>query len=276
VVRSDEARAALLEWSRPAPERTGAMLTPLGRSEAEDALADMLAASGLAGADEAAAAFVDHGLDAEQLESLRERIGGEDFSTGLSWLAVTLETTALLGEIQRGAEAIGSIIDSVKAYSYMDRGPVQRVDVHKGIEDTLRILAHKLKHGVTVERRYAEDVPPVEAHGAELNQVWTNLIDNAIDAMTGSGTLEIETSGRADDIVVDIIDSGPGVPSDLRGRIFQPFFTTKEPGAGTGLGLHIAHTIVTGGHGGTIAVESVPGRTRFRVMLPKKLPESGH
>jgi signal transduction histidine kinase len=142
------------------------------------------------------------------------------------------------------------------------------VDLHDGLENTLTILHHKLKQGVTIHREYAPDLPHIEVHGSELNQVWTNIIDNAIDAMNGSGEITIRTSHDGERITVQIEDNGPGIPEEIQGRILEPFFTTKPPGKGTGLGLHISHDIVTNKHGGEISLKSRPGQTIFIVTLP--------
>jgi signal transduction histidine kinase len=162
-------------------------------------------------------------------------------------------------------------VKAVKSYTYLDQAPLLEVDIHDGLENTLVILQHKLKKGVTVKRDYAHDLPRIEAYASELNQVWTNIIDNAVDAMNGKGEITLRT--RADDqrVIVEIIDNGPGIPEDIRSRIFEPFFTTKPPGAGTGLGLHISHDIVANRHRGQLLVESEPGETKFRVILPGKI-----
>ncbi len=169
------------------------------------------------------------------------------------------------------ATAISELVGDVKTYVYLDQAPIQDVDVHQGLESTLRILRYKMKSGIHVVRDYAEDLPRIEAYGSELNQVWTNLIDNAIDAMQGQGELVLRTCSRGDEVIVEITDSGPGIPPEIQKRIFDPFFTTKPPGVGTGLGLHTAHNIVVHRHRGAIRVESRPGETRFEVRLPVRL-----
>jgi signal transduction histidine kinase len=158
----------------------------------------------------------------------------------------------------------------VKAYSYLDQGPIQQVDLHQGLEDTLVILRHKLKDGVTVKREYAAGLPLIEAHGSELNQVWTNILDNAVDAMHGKGEITIRTRKEGDKVIVEIQDNGPGVPPGIKKRIFEPFFTTKPPGLGTGLGLHIAYTVINN-HGGRIDLTSEPGKTCFQITIPIQL-----
>jgi signal transduction histidine kinase len=171
-------------------------------------------------------------------------------------------------------ERISDIVAAVKGYSYLDQAPVQRIDVRIGLDQTLVILRHRLRD-VEVSKDYEEGLPEIEAFGSELNQVWTNLIDNAIDAMDGRGALEI-TARRENEpagigVRVSICDSGPGIPADVRKRLFEPFYTTKEPGRGTGLGLHISHNVVAR-HGGRLEVSTEPGRTCFTVTLPPTLP----
>jgi len=173
--------------------------------------------------------------------------------------------------VQSGAELISELVKAVKTYSYLDQAPIQRVDIHDSLENTLIILKHKLKTGVTVKREYAPDLPQIDAFGSELNQVWTNLIDNAIDAMGGKGEITLRTYARGDNVIVEIADNGPGIPQEIQQRIFEPFFTTKGPGIGTGLGLHIVYNIVVDKHYGQITVMSKPGETCFQVTLPIKL-----
>jgi signal transduction histidine kinase len=191
------------------------------------------------------------------------------------WLAHGCAVYALLGDIGLGAQRISEIVKAVKDYSYLDQAPVQEVDVHEGLENTLIILRHKLEHGVRVVRAYAPDLPCIEAHGSELNQVWTNLIDNAVYAMQGRGELTLRTSARDDFVEVEIGDTGHGIPPEIQARIFEPFFTTRPPGSGSGLGLHITYNIVVQQHGGAVRVDSRPGATRFIVTLPIRLkPEA--
>jgi signal transduction histidine kinase len=194
----------------------------------------------------------------------------------LSWLEATLSGVGLLQEIKLSSTRISELVTAMKDYSYMDRAPLQEVDVHEGIESTLKILSYKLKQGVVVKREYG-DLPRICAYGRQLNQVWTNLIDNAIDATGGKGNIWIRTSQEGDSpngdnsgsrILVEIADDGTGIPPDIQPRIFEQFFTTKEVGKGTGLGLDIARRIVVGQHKGDIRFDSQPGNTRFQVRLP--------
>jgi len=174
----------------------------------------------------------------------------------------------LLYEIGQGSARISEIVRALKSYSYLGQAPVQWIDLHEGLDNTLVILRNKLKAGIEVHRDYAADMPSVHAFGSELNQVWTNLLDNAADAMDGKGTLTIRTRRQDPWAVVEIEDNGPGIPPALQSRIFDPFFTTKAPGKGTGLGLSTSYSIVTDKHHGRIDVESRPGMTRFTVRLP--------
>ena len=174
----------------------------------------------------------------------------------------------MLEEIGQGAGRIAEIVKALKTYSYMDQAPIQSVDVHEGLDNTLVMLRSKLKDGVTVRREYKEDLPRIQAYGSELNQVWTNIIDNAVDAMNSRGELVLRTRQEDQWVVVEIEDNGPGIPDDVQSNIFDPFFTTKSPGEGTGLGLNISHNIIVQKHEGQIGVRSVPGKTCFEVRLP--------
>jgi signal transduction histidine kinase len=174
----------------------------------------------------------------------------------------------LLSEVLQTTERISQIVHSVKSYTYLDQAPLLEVDIHEGLESTLVIMQHKLKKGVTLKRDYAADLPRIQAYASELNQVWTNIIDNAVDAMHGKGEIRIKTHQEDQQVVVEIADNGPGIPPDIQSRIFEPFFTTKAPGQGTGLGLHISHDIIVNRHRGQLTVKSEPGETKFRVVLP--------
>ena len=192
----------------------------------------------------------------------------------IPWVAADASVRLLLGELQMALERIGDIVAAVKGYTYLDQAPMQRVDVRVGIEQTLVILRHRLKE-IEVRRAFAEELPEIEAYGSELNQVWTNIVDNAVDAMDGRGTLTISIQPEAEPgglgVRVSICDSGSGIPPEIRQRLFEPFYTTKEPGRGTGLGLHISYNAIKR-HGGRIEVTSQPGETCFTVTLPPRLP----
>jgi signal transduction histidine kinase len=174
---------------------------------------------------------------------------------------------SLLEEINQGTSRISEIVKSLKSYVYLDQALVQEVDIHEGLDNTLVILRSKLKTGISLERHYAENLPRVMAYGSELNQVWTNLIDNAIDALDGRGKIRIITKKMDDGVLVEIEDSGLGIPEEVQQNLFSPFFTTKPLGKGTGLGLNISFNIIQK-HKGEIKVSSRPGETRFSVHLP--------
>ena len=222
------------------------------------------AVSRLTGDDDSAASLVAAGWTAESLASVPGDV--------LPWLAADASVHQLLDELSMAIGRISEIVGAVKGYAYLDQAPVQRVDVRAGLEQTLVILRHRLRD-VDVVLELDDDLPEIEAYGSELNQVWTNLVDNAVDAMDGRGTLTIR-AGRdpdGDGVAVSICDSGPGIPADVRPRLFEPFYTTKPPGKGTGLGLHISHNVIAR-HGGRMDVESEPGRTCFEIGLPARIP----
>jgi signal transduction histidine kinase len=264
------ARDALPVPPRPVELPTGVRaLSGLERADAVDALTDEL------GDDEQAAALVGAGWTPDALEPMLDGLDPAARRATLSWIASDALVHALIGEVQLAAGRIGEIVGAVKAYAYLDQAPVQRVDLNRGLQDTLLILAHRLKDGITLRRELAEDLPEIEAYGSELNQVWTNIIDNAIDAMSGRGELLVRTERMGtDEVRVTICDDGPGIPPPVQERIFEPFFTTKPPGVGTGLGLHISHNVIAR-HGGRLELESRPGSTCFRATLPVALPRKG-
>jgi signal transduction histidine kinase len=194
-------------------------------------------------------------------------VAGASVGPELTRFATLLEMDRIAEELENSSARISDLIKAIKEYSYMDQGPVQEVDIERGIETTLTIMYHKLKRGITVTRHFAPDLPKVMASGSELNQVWTNLIDNAADAMNGNGNLIIRTARENDFVLVEIADNGSGIPADVQSRIFDPFFTTKGVGKGTGLGLDVVNRIIKN-VGGQISVKSVPGETRFQVRIP--------
>ena len=249
---------------------TGIPLDAIAQSEAEDAIADWLEAHEVANAWKLAPMLVTAGLDIPQLDDLTAHITPDCLECVLMWLETTLTGIKLLEDIKLGSTRISELITAMKNYSYMDQASLQKIDVHEGIENTLIILKHKLKYGMVVEREYGE-LPRICAYGPQLNQVWTNLIDNAVDATDGKGHLRIRTALDGEYILVEIADDGVGIPSEVRSRIFDQFFTTKDVGKGTGLGLDIARRVVVGQHKGKISVESKPGDTRFQVRLPLNL-----
>ncbi len=246
-----------------------APLDPLTRSDRESAAQEWLEERGAERAWELAPPLVAFGWDTNELAKLGDAFGAS-LSSIVRWLGVGYSVYALLDEVSQSAGRISEIVQAVKSYAYLDQAPIQQVDVHAGLENTLVILRHKLKNGVRVTRDFAPDLPRIEAYGSELNQVWTNIIDNAIDAMKGSGDLTLRTYRQEDHVVVEITDTGPGIPPDILPRLFEAFFTTKPPGVGTGLGLHISYNIIQK-HQGKITIDSKPGATTFRVALPIQL-----
>ena len=240
-------------------------LGTLERIDLVDRLQNWLESNGVETAWEYAPAMVGFGWSVEELEKMR---GSKLFEVAVRWLGIGCLTIGLLSEVQNAAGRISQIVRAMKSYTYLDQAPLLEVDVHEGLESTLVIMQHKLKRGVTVRREYSPDLPRIEAYASELNQVWTNIIDNAIDAMKGSGEITLRTYTEKECVVVEIADTGPGIPEDIQSRIFEPFFTTKAPGQGTGLGLHISHDIVVNRHHGQLWVESKPGETKFKVLLP--------
>ena len=259
----EEAQAAYADGIRPREQSVW---------EAEDAIRGTLERQGVGRAWELAPIFAQCGLEADVLMGMLDAYPVEARAFAARFLAATLEGEMLLHDTAAAARAISQIVQAVKSYTFLDQAPVQDVDLHVGIDDTLAILRHKLKKGVAVERSYAPDLPRIEAYGSQLNQVWTNLIDNAVDAMDGIGNIHIRTTVGRVHVVVEICDDGPGMPEDVAARAFDPFFTTKAMGKGTGLGLHTVHRIVTR-HRGTVELRRNPaGRgTCACVMLPVRM-----
>ena len=246
-------------------------LDPLTRSDREQELEDWLDGLGIEDPWEAAPRLVSMGHGVASLGELAKRFEAECLEVVLSSLTSHFTVYRLLEEIGHGTGRITEIVRALKSYAYLDQAEIQEVDVRRGLDDTLVMLRARLKEGISVERHYDEDVPFIEAFGGELNQVWTNLIDNSITAMDGSGRLVLSARLQNDRVVVDILDDGPGIPVELQPKIFDPFFTTKAPGEGTGLGLNISHNIVVEKHGGELTVDSRPGETRFTAKLPLTL-----
>jgi signal transduction histidine kinase len=242
-------------------------LSAIEESEREDELSHWLDAHGVDGGWELAPVFVGAGTTPEFLDKLAEGAPADLLDAAVRWLTYTLETELLLGEITDSVTRISTLLGAAKQYSQVDRAPFERADIHDGLKSTLAMMAGKLD-GLAVVKDLDRSLPVVPIYGGELNQVWTNLIDNAVAAMDGDGTLTIRTSLDGDFVRVEIGDTGPGIPAELRQRIFEPFFTTKPVGQGTGLGLDISYRIVVERHGGDLRVESQPGDTRFVVRLP--------
>jgi signal transduction histidine kinase len=268
-----EAFEQLLRLLAEAAERarTAPKLSTVEAGDREDELAARMEAAGVDAAWEVAPVFAAAGLD----EAWLHRVLGaarDSAPDAVRWLSAGLEIEDLVGEIRTSAGRISELVGAMKDYSHLDRGPFETVDVHDGIETTLVILNHKLKKGVEVVRDYDRTLPKICAQPGELNQVWTNLIDNAVDAMDGKGTLTIRTGRDRECVLVEVGDTGAGIAPELQRRIFDPFFTTKDVGHGTGLGLDISYRIVVRRHHGDIRVTSQPGDTRFQVLLPVAQP----
>jgi signal transduction histidine kinase len=260
--------AALIDFKHRAAERAPQLppLSTIARAEQEDTLSDWLDGIGVATAWEIAPILVSAGLTVDELADFSGQFPPQAAPIIVTWLGDALTTHSLLDEIQQTSTRISELVRAVKAYTYMDQGQEKDVDINQGIETTLSVFNHKLKH-MNVLREYAPQLPKIVARGGELNQVWTNLIDNAIDATNGKGTLRLITRCEQDFVMAEVADDGPGIPPDVLPRIFEPFFTTKGVGVGTGLGLDISYRIVQQ-HGGSIEVQSQPGNTRFIVRLP--------
>ena len=263
---SDAQKDTLLDLqSRAAPPG----LDTLALSEREDALADWLDAHEVASGCDLAAPLAEGGFTEDGLDRLAAALPEPDaLAEGLSWLASSLDAMEMLQTVEGSADRISDLVTAIKAYSYMDQAPSQEVDVQASLETTLTILRFKWKHGVQIVRDYAPDLPCITAYGSELNQVWTNLIDNALDALGGQGHLFVRTALENDTVLVEIGDDGPGIPPDIQGRIFEPFFTTKGVGEGSGLGLDTAYRVIVTHHHGDLRVVSAPGDTRFQARLP--------
>jgi len=255
-------------------------LEALEKIDLVDQLQAWLEANGIESAWELAPAMVNFGWNVESLEKLT---GTAFFKLSIQWLGTSCLMMELLSEVQQTTERVSEIVRAVKSYAYLDQAPLLEVDVHEGLENTLVIMQHKLKKGVTVKREYSPDLPRIEAYASELNQVWTNIIDNAADAMNGNPStssgqaaeITLRTHAEDNHVIVEITDNGPGIPENILLRIFEPFFTTKPPGSGTGLGLHISHDIVANRHRGQLLVKSKPGETSFKAILPIKHEHEG-
>ena len=242
-------------------------LSPMDRSDRESELEDWLDERDVPEPWAISPALVEQGMETGSLDDLAKALEPPLLHAVLRWAAAMYTSHRLAYEIAEGSARISEIVGALKSYSYLGQAPEQTVDVHDGIDNTLVILRHKLKAGIDVVRDYG-DIPRVPAYGSELNQVWTNLLDNAADALEGHGTITIRTRRQDDAVVVEVIDDGTGIAPDAMPRLFDPFFTTKAPGAGTGLGLSTSYSIITERHDGQISVESRPGQTRFTVRLP--------
>ncbi|MFG6096988.1 ATP-binding protein [Leptothoe sp. ISB3NOV94-8A] len=249
---------------------------PLAQADREDALTDWLDDYGVEDAWKLVEPLAAGHVDPAKLEDLMARWRDDPTELrdmGLRWLALSFDVMGMIQNGLDGAERISTLVQSMKSYSYMDRAAQQQINVHDGIEDTLRLFAFKLKHGITVERKYDQTLPEITAFGSELNQVWTNLIDNAIDALCESDSgvppkITIRTCEKNNCLRVEVEDNGPGIPEEIKNRLTEPFFTTKPMGKGSGLGLDVVRRIVENRHEGSLMIESMPGCTCFIVLLP--------
>ena len=241
---------------------------PIRLADDEEELTTWLERRGVERAWTIAGPLASAGVDVAWCERAAELLVGPTLGPGLAWVASTLSTGALIEEVREATRRISELVAAVKSYTQLDRAAMQPLDLTEGLESTLVMLGHKLRGGVTVVREYDAELPRIEGHAGELNQVWTNLIDNAVDAMDGDGTLRVVTRREPDAVVVEIGDTGAGMPPEVVARAFEAFFTTKDVGKGTGLGLDIARRIVVERHRGEIEIDSAPGRTVMRVRLP--------
>jgi len=255
--REDEIRASL----KPADYKD-----EFARSDRQDAIQSWLEARGVADAWRLAPLLADANFADAHLESFASAAGAA-LGPELTRFATLLEMDRIASELDNSTARISDLIKAIKEYSFMDQAPLQEVDIKSSLETTLTIMHHKLKRGITVTREFAPDLPKVMAYGSELNQVWTNLIDNAADAMGNTGKLLVRAVRENEYVLVEIGDNGAGIPPEVLSRIFDPFFTTKGVGEGTGLGLDVVHRIVQKARG-LVTVKSVPGDTRFHVRIP--------
>jgi signal transduction histidine kinase len=261
----------LIKLQEEAAERVpkAAVLSPLEASDQEDSITDWLDDHDVRDGWDMAPTFVAAGLDVPWLDRVEATVAPGCLEAALRWLNYTVDTELLMNEIEDSTTRITTLVGAAKQYSQLDRAPYQVVDVHELLDSTLLMLSGKIPPGIKVVKEYDRSLPQIPAYAAELNQVWTNLIDNAVSAMHGTGTLTVRTGkARENEVFVEFGDTGPGVPPEIKDRIFEPFFTTKPVGEGTGLGLDISWRIVVKKHHGDLSLESSPGDTRFRVRLP--------
>jgi signal transduction histidine kinase len=299
---TEEERAVLANLLQEARGRAAnaPSLDPLTQTDREDEITTWLDKFNISNSWKLAPTFVTAGLDTDWLSTLASQVASKSLSSVLTWLEASLTSQRLLDGLNHSTSRISQLVQSIKDYSYMDQAPVQDVDIHEGLESTIIMLNHKLKPGITIVRDYDRQIPRITAYGSELNQVWTNLIDNAIDALqecrefsvlgsalsselkdstqnsklktqNSTPTILLRTRLETNNVLVEIIDNGPGISPEAQSHIFEPFFTTKVVGKGTGLGLHIAYRIVVGQHHGDLRVLSQPGNTRFQIRLPLHL-----
>lgn len=216
------------------------------------------------------------GLDTAVLDDIARVVSDESVCAVLGWLKATLKSIVIANDVEYSTQRIASLVQVAKDYTYLDQAPLQEMDIHAGLENTLTVLCHRIEPGIKVIREYDRTLPPICVYGGDLNQVWTHLIDNAIDAMQGQGQLILRTSQVQNTVLIEVIDNGPGIPADVQPFIFDQFFTTKLTHQGTGLGLPIAHRVIVNQHRGRIQVHSQPGQTRFQIYLPMDLTEAAY
>jgi signal transduction histidine kinase len=266
----------LIKLQEEAAERVpkALALSPLDASDLEDAITDWLEDHGISDGWNLSPAFVAAGLDVDWLDHVEATVDASTLEGAVRWLNYTVDTELLMNEIEDSTTRISTLVGAAKQYSQLDRAPYQVVDVHELLDSTLLMLSGKFPAGIKVVKEYDRSLPPIPAYAGELNQVWTNLIDNAVSAMGGSGVLTVRTGMDRGQVFAEFGDTGPGVPPEIKNRIFEPFFTTKPVGEGTGLGLDISWRIVVNKHHGDLSLESSPGDTRFRVRLPVTAQDS--
>jgi signal transduction histidine kinase len=271
----DEHLQTLAELGERALEGTkkSTNLDALARSDWEDRIVSALEGAGINQGWEGAPTLVEMGFEPDSIKTLGKEFSPEHLSTALDVLTGGHEAQTLVDEIGESSDRISRIVSALKAYTYMDQAPLQFIDIHEGLDNTLVMLRGVLTDGIIVRREYAENLPDVQAYGSEMNQVWTNLIDNAVYALGGQGEIRLRTCGEGNLVVIEIADNGPGIPEEIQPHIFDPFYTTKPVGEGAGLGLNISHNIVVKQHYGELSVQSQPGDTRFIVKLPLRLED---
>ena len=272
---TSDQRSAILHFERQALQTVQApqLMDSLTQSENEEKIQSWLEQRQVPDAWQLTPVLAEMSLEISWLESLLRQTNDEVFPDALRRIVWQVSARKLAREVESGTGRISELVKAIKEYSYMDQAAVQDIDVHQGLENTLVMLTYKLKHGITIEKHFDATLPPVYANGSEMNMVWTNLIDNAADAMKDGGKLTLRTTSDANSVIVEIQDTGAGIPKEIQHKIFEPFFTTKRMGEGTGLGLDTVYRIIQKHHG-NISFESKEGNTRFQIRLPFKRPGS--
>jgi signal transduction histidine kinase len=253
-------------------QQKASQLAPLAQCDREDELIDWLDDNNVSNGWKLAPTLVSVGLNAENLDKITQQVPTKSLGNILTWLEASLSGLGLLTELDNSSARVYELVKALQDYSYMDQAPLQEVNVHDGLESTLKMMHYKLKDDVIVTREYS-DLPRISAYGSELNQVWTNLIDNAIDAIGGKGQISVRTKCEPQQVLIEISDNGTGIPPEIQSRIFEPFFTTKGVGEGKGLGLDTVYRTVVGKHKGDVRFTSCPGKTCFQVRLPIVIQE---